>query len=258
MNILTCNIRCYGADDGDNGWEYRKDFCGEVITSRAPDVICFQEVWAEQFDDLTAMFPEFRSYAMVDEPAGRNPMNSIFYRAGSCRPISAGGYWLSQTPHVAGSSSWNSRCVRLANWVRLEETATGAEFRVVNTHLDHISQRAREHQAELIVEDTEAYPADYPQVLTGDMNCDFGNRAIDVFKKGGWVDTYAAVHGTDNPGSTFHGFHGPQCRSEVGKMDWIFMRGEMAANDAEVITDSRNGRFPSDHYFVGACIEVTP
>ena len=39
-------------------------------------------------------------------------------------------------------------------------------------------------------------------------------------------------------------------------MDWIFVRGEMKAIDAEVITDSMDGRFPSDHYFVGATISV--
>jgi hypothetical protein len=39
-------------------------------------------------------------------------------------------------------------------------------------------------------------------------------------------------------------------------MDWIFMRGKMKVIDAEIITDSINERFPSDHYFVSATLSV--
>ncbi len=146
--------------------------------------------------------------------------------------------------------------MRLANWVRLADRATGAEFRVVNTHLDHVSQLARENQARLIVEDAAAYPDGYPQLLTGDMNVDWANPAIALFRRGGWADTYAAVHGTENPGHTFHAFQGPAFVSDIGKMDWIFSRGAVTVAAAEVITDSQGGRFPSDHYFVAATVHI--
>jgi len=256
MNILTCNIRYFGAKDGENAWPYRKELCAEVIRSRSPHVICFQEMWAEQFDDLAGAFGEFESFAMADEPTNRRPMNAIFYRRDAFRRVSAGGYWLSETPHVPGSRSWASACVRLANWVRLEDRATGAEFRVVNTHLDHVSQLARENQARLIVEDAAAYPDSYPQLLTGDMNCDRTNPAIAVFRAGGWADTYAAIHGTEDPGHTFHAFQGPSHVSDIGKMDWVFRRGDVSVTAAEVIADAQDGRFPSDHYFVGATVTI--
>jgi endonuclease/exonuclease/phosphatase family metal-dependent hydrolase len=209
-------------------------------------------MWAEQFADMSSAFPDYESYAMVDEPIGRRPMNCIFYRSSAYMRISAGGYWLSESPHVAGSRSWDSACVRLANWIRLEDRATGVNFRVINTHLDHISQFARENQAQMIVEDANAYPKDYPQILTGDMNCDSRNAAIAAFKAGGWVDTHGAVHGTEDPGPTFHEFLGPQYDSDIGKMDWIFARGTVKVIDAAIIRDSAAGRFPSDHYFVSA------
>jgi endonuclease/exonuclease/phosphatase family metal-dependent hydrolase len=256
MRILTCNIRYFGARDGDNGWLQRKELCAAVIRSRQPDVICFQEMWAEQFADLAAALDDFETFGMVDEPAGRHPMNAIFHRAASFRRISAGGYWLSQTPHVPGSRAWDSACVRLANWLRLQDRGSGAEFRVVNTHLDHVSQLAREHQARLIVEDAAAYPETYPQLLTGDMNADWRNEAIAILRRGGWRDTYAAVHGTEYPGHTFHAFRGPDFVSDIGKMDWIFGRGAVTVSEAEVIVDARAGRFPSDHYFVGASVRI--
>ncbi|MFC1453499.1 endonuclease/exonuclease/phosphatase family protein [Verrucomicrobiota bacterium] len=256
MKILTCNIRYFGAADGNNGWKHRRQLCADVIRSRSPDIVCFQEMWAEQYRDLAAAFPGLQSYAMVGEPVGRHPTNCIFYRADGYERVSAGGYWLSDSPHVTGSKSWESACVRLANWVRLAERETGTEFRVINTHLDHVSQTARENQAKLIVEDTAAYPTEYPQILTGDMNCDCTNKAIAVFKACGWLDTYAQIHGTEDPGFTYHEFGGPGYSSECGKMDWIFAKGTVETVDAEIITDSLNGRFPSDHYFVGAELRI--
>lgn len=262
MNVLTCNTRCYRAQDGKNDWPLRKEMFVQVVRSREPDIICCQEVDVEQFVDLSAAFPEFEWYGMVDTVTGRHPQNSVFYRSDRFKLISAGGFWLSQTPHVAGSKSWDSDCIRLANWVRLVEVSTGIEFRVVNTHLDHIGQTARENQARLIVEDSSAYPDEYPQLLTGDMNCDHANAAIKTYKKGGWQDTYAAIHGTEDPGHTFHAFMGPEFTSSshrqksIGKMDWIFYRGKVQVTGAEVVKDSVNGRFPSDHYFVAAVVNL--
>ncbi len=257
MIVLTCNIRTSTADDGTNNWKYRNELCGKIIKAQKPDIICFQEMKPDQYNDLRPHFPDFDSYALADEPTGKNPANCIFFRSDSYNLISAAGYWLSETPHVPGSKSWDSNCIRLANWARLKCRDTGAEFRVVNTHLDHISQEARENQSRIIAEDSAAYPDDYPQLLTGDMNCDNTNKAIDTFKDAGWVDTYGKVHGEENPCFTFHGFEGENHDSKCGKMDWIFIRGGFAVSDAAIIKDSREGRFPSDHYFISAEVSLS-
>ncbi len=253
MKILSCNIRTSLARDGENAWERRKDFCARVIRAQSADVIGFQEMSAVQYADLEAALPAYAVYALVDEPCGDRPQNAIFYRRDAFRLVSAAGYWLSQTPHVAGSRSWDSACVRLANWVRLQDRSTGFEFRLVNTHLDHISQPAREGQAALLVEDARAYPPEYPQILTGDLNANAANRAIAMLQAGGWIDTGGARGGGD-PGLTFHAFQGPATASAEGKIDWIFTRGTLAVLGAEIIRDSENGRFPSDHYFVSAVV----
>jgi endonuclease/exonuclease/phosphatase family metal-dependent hydrolase len=256
MRIITCNIRYFGGPDGENHWTHRRQLCIDVIRDQRPDVICCQEVWREQMDDLEDGLPEFASYGMPDEPTGANPVNPVFYRKDSFTCLGQAGYWLSETPHVAGSSSWDSSCVRLANWVRLIDTKTGVAFRVINTHLDHVSQEAREQQARIISEDAAAYPDDYPQLLTGDMNCDGHNAAIRVFQQAGWADTHAAVHGPDDPGFTYHGFQGAEYQSALGKMDWILARGQAQVRAAEVIAEQRDGRFPSDHYFVSADVQL--
>lgn len=252
MKVLSCNIRYGGGDDGENSWPYRKALALDVIRGQAPDLIGFQEMWWPQRTYIEEGLPSFETYALADAPVDGQPMNAIFYRRDAFSLHSAGGYWLSRTPHVPGSRAWDSDCIRLANWVQLVDRETGTSFRFVNTHLDHVSQLAREGQARCIVEDTQAYPDAYPQILTGDMNCDAANPAIEAFRSGGWVDTYGVVHDTEDPGFTFHAFQGPTFESRVGKMDWILTRGRIVVRSAAVLRDVRDGRFPSDHYFVSA------
>ncbi len=250
IKILCANLRYAGANDGPNSWIYRKDMCMDVLRSRQPGLFCFQEMWQAQRLYVQGAFPEYDWYGMADEPLGKNTVNAILYRREVFQLLSAGGYWLSQTPHIPGSSSWRSDCVRLANWVRLLQVETQTEFRLINTHLDHISQLARENQARLVNEDAGAYPATYPQILAGDMNSDPGNPAIDLFLRSGWKDTYQAIHGIQDPGFTFHEFQGAQYDSKIGKIDWIFTRGNIEIVQAEIIRDHLDGRYPSDHYFL--------
>jgi endonuclease/exonuclease/phosphatase family metal-dependent hydrolase len=256
MKVLTCNVRCLTAKDGPNQWQYRKELCCGILRAQAPEIFCCQEMSAQHHADLAAAFPEYDSYGLADAATGRNPTNAIFFRREAFTRLSAGGYWLSEQPHVPGSKSWDSNCVRLANWVRLVERASGVEFRVVNTHLDHLGQTARENQARIVNEDALAYPADYPQILTGDMNVDATNAVIGLFQSAGWADTYGAIHGPADPGHTFHQFLGPGYKARDGKIDWIFTRGHIRATAAAVIRDCQGERFPSDHYFVSATVAL--
>lgn len=263
LKVLTCNIRTCDARDGDNGWEFRRQLCTDVIRRQNADIIGFQEMRWPQFCDLREALPEYDHRVMVDSTTTKNPPNTIFYRRGRFEVLSSGGYWLSQTPHVAGSRSWDSAHVRYANWLRAEDRESGMHFRLVNTHLDNKSQPAREGQARILCEDAAAYPDDFPQMLMGDFNCDVTNRAIEILESGGWQDSYAEVHGNTDPGFTFHQFKGvafnQQARIDqgtgVGKIDWIYYRGNLAATAAEVVRDCDGERYPSDHYFVSATLE---
>ncbi|MBN1916358.1 MAG: endonuclease/exonuclease/phosphatase family protein [Verrucomicrobia bacterium] len=256
MLVMTCNIRYSAAPDGENDWPHRKALCFDAIASRAPDVICFQEMMRDQLVELREAFPGYDWNGTMRAPGSRDVPNAVFTRREVFVVTSSGGYWLSETPHVPGSSSWASADVRLANWVTIEERASGRELRIVNTHLDHVSQPARENQARLLAEDARAFDDAYPQILTGDMNCDARNPAIGILRQAGWRDTYEAVHGPDDPGPTLHEFLGPAHASDLGRIDWIFTRGNVRVLDAEIIRDSHEGRYPSDHYFVSATLEL--
>ena len=257
IRILSCNIRYSRADDGENSWIHRKELCRDVIRSRDAHIICFQEMTPEQFGYLKTEFPRHDAYWILDEPEDGEPVNAIFYRKNAFLLESSGGYWLSEIPHVAGSRSWHSDCIRLADWVILTDKRRGQQFRLINTHLDHVSQKARENQAKLINEDAAAYDASFPQVLTGDMNADKDNPAIRIFKDRRWKDTLELIYGDSELGYTGHKFLGAGLPNAAqGRIDWVFVRGEIRVKSAEIVKDSIDGRYPSDHYFLSSEIDL--
>lgn len=270
-NVLSCNIRVAlpGDESKGNGWGDRKALCIQVIGDQKPDIICLQEVIRPQMADLVKSFPGFISFgfagpAMDAYQEGYHGIakNPIMFAKERYEIISGGNYWLSETPLIAGSLSWGSGRPRHVNWVRLKDRSTEREFRVLNTHLDHVSQHARKQQARMIAEETEQYPSVFPQLLAGDFNEDATNAVVDFIKEGGWIkdgggwtDTYSAVHGPKDPGFTGHGFQGHKKKvnaGDKGKIDFIFFRGNVKAQQAEVIRNNKDGYYPSDHYFVSA------
>ena len=48
--------------------------------------------------------------------------------------------------------AWGTARARHCNWVRLRDKSTGVEFRVMDIHLDHISEAARQAQMKMAVD----------------------------------------------------------------------------------------------------------
>ena len=261
--LLSCNVRVDVPTDSNSGdgWAHRREFCADIVKAQKADLIGLQEAQLQHFTFLKSRMPEYDTYALSHSATDFHPINAIFFLRERYELISSGGFWFSETPHVAGSKSWDSANPRLANWVHLRERHTGVEFRYWNTHLDHKGQQAREKAAKMIVEASSIFPKEVPQLLTGDMNASVKNTAIKNLKEGGWIDTYAQVNGPADPGFTAHAFKGEKYPpnhpdgTPRGKIDWIFMRGPVKAVTSKVLRDSKNGHYPSDHYFIVADVK---
>lgn len=255
MKILTCNIRDARADDGDNCWEQRKNLCADVLRQQQADILCFQEMRANQRRDLADALPEYSVYGLAEDPAHADTPNAIFFRHDRFRCLEQGGYWLSETPDIPASRSWGSAYIRLANWVCLQAIDEPYTLHLTNTHLEDNNPVAAAQQAHLIVQRTPANTGNTVQILAGDMNTETHGAALAVFRAAGWQDSYAAVHPADPAGRTFHAFQGEQCtEAPAGKIDWILTRGNVHVLAAEIIRDRMELRFPSDHYFVSATL----
>lgn len=263
--ILCCNIRVALPEDEQAGfgWNTRKQICIDVMKAHKPDIICMQEVLEVQNEDLKKAFPRFFSYGFegpemdaFKEGYHGIAKNPIFFSKSRYELIAAGHYWLSETPLVAGSLSWDTARARNASWVRLKDKRTGKEFRVVNLHLDHKSQPAREKQVKVVLDEAAQYQPDFHQILTGDFNAGANNPVYSLVKSAGWKDTYTEVHGNAEPGYTVHQFQGEnyEKKDKGKKIDFIFSKGNVRSVSSEILRDSKNGRYPSDHYFVAATL----
>ncbi len=263
MKILSCNIRVDVPADYEtgNGWNDRKGLCLEVIRARNAEIICPQECRNAHYGDLRRGLPEYDSFGVANPDPEFNPTNAIFFLRDRFELISAGGFWLSETPHVEGSASWDSARPRFANYVNLLDREAGRAFRVWNSHFDHIGAVARVEQGRVLTEAAQALPEDLPQIFTADCNADAGDPAIQSLLAAGWTDAYAAVHGPEDPGFTYHAFLGPGFASRPpekikGRIDFVFTRGPIDVLRSEVIRDGRDGRYPSDHYFLSAEVKI--
>ena len=267
--VMSCNIRVALPEDEatGNGWKARRDLCIDIIRAQKPDLICFQEVLREQMADLEKGLPTHGGYGFEGPEMdarmvgyGGIAKNPVFYSRERYELVTAGGFWLSETPHIAGSLSWESARARHVNWVRLRDRSTKKQFRLLSTHLDHVSQRAREEQIKLILADAATYAADFPQILGGDLNASAANAVVKLVLDAGWTNSHTASPEPRDMDNTTHGFlEDKAAKSEAaqkrGPIDFILTRGPIATRSWKIIRDSREGRYPSDHYFIAA--EVT-
>ncbi len=269
--VLSCNIRVALPEDDatGNGWRARRELCIDVIAAQQPDIICLQEVLREQIEDLQRAWPKFGSFGfdgpeMDARRVGYHGIakNPIMYSRERYELVTAGGFWLSETPHLPGSLSWGSARARHVNWIRLRDRATRREFRVVNTHLDHQSQPARVEQIKLILAEAALYAPDFPQLFAGDFNAPATNPVVQLVLEAGWTSTQTASPGPRDEGNTVHGFLGANYKPKTaagakrGPIDFIFTRGPISTLDWKIIRDSRDGRYPSDHYFIAARVTL--
>ncbi|MCC9138846.1 endonuclease/exonuclease/phosphatase family protein [Pontibacter silvestris] len=265
--VLCCNIRVALPEDEAKGfgWSQRKDVCVRIIHNHKPDILCLQEVLRVQNDDLKKAFPDYFSFGFegpemdaFKEGYHGIAKNPIFFSKKRYELLGAGGFWLSETPLVAGSKSWNTARARQANWVRLRDRKSSKDFRVVNLHLDHKSQPAKEGQIKMVLEEARQYPTDYPQILSGDLNSNAGDVVYANVRSAGWIDTYTSVHGEAEPGYTVHQFKGDRYekKDKGRKIDFIFSHGKVKPLKSEILRDHMNGVYPSDHYFLSADVEI--
>src|SRR5690606_952487 len=79
--------------------------------------------------------------------------------------------WLSETPQVAGSRSFDSAFPRLMTWVKLQPKNSSENLIVVNTHLDHIKEETRLCQINVLAEEISKIKDPYSKLIVlGDFN----------------------------------------------------------------------------------------
>ena len=255
--ICSFNMRTdCGADKGELTWTNRLPRILKIIEDHKLDIIGAQELKENQVDHLReALGP--KGYKIIGRgrlAEGKSEGVYIIYNAKRFDCIASDTFQLSETPDVWGSSSWNSAYPRTCAWVQLKDRESGKEFRLYNTHLDHVSELARKKGMELTVGKINSdVSAGMTAFLTGDFNNELSpGNAIDYVRKSmrDTADISATPH--QGPVNTFHGYNPPAC----ALIDYVFVKGKVKVLSHATLDDMPGGKMPSDHFPVAVTVEL--
>ncbi len=252
LTVMTYNLR-YASLNPPNAWSQRRPLVREVIQTEAPDVLGTQEGLYWQLKELAADLPDYEWIGLGREGGSRGEFMAVFYRKSRLEPMAFDHFWLSDTPEVIGSTTWGNKNRRMATWVRFRDRETRQEFFVINTHFDHEIQAAREKSAALMRQRVAALNTTLPVLLIGDFNAAAGtNRAYHLLTEDKFfADAWLLARERHGEGmGTFNGFKAMPVNGE--KIDWILARGTVTVDEAKIVTFTKDGQFPSDHFPVVA------
>ncbi|MHB0955154.1 MAG: endonuclease/exonuclease/phosphatase family protein [Pirellulaceae bacterium] len=250
--VMTFNIRYNNPHDGENAWPNRRELVARLIQTHA-DIAGLQEALKDQIDDLEARLPEF-AWSGVGREDGENrgEFCPIFYRRERFELVEKKTWWLSETPDVAGSKSWDAAITRIVTVVRLRDRKGGGELQVVNTHFDHLGSEAREASARLIRQSVALMDVHTPVVVMGDFNSAPNQEPYRTLTKwdpddraGVLIDSRSlSQRPPEGPNSTWNAF----LKVVPGRrIDFIFVRPPVEVVQHRTLSELIDGRFPSDH-----------
>lgn len=260
LNVMTFNIRYNNPGDSLDAWPYRKDKVASQILFHEAHIVGIQEALHGQMEDLQQRLPRYR-YAGVgrDDGKQKGEYSAIFYDTTRLKALQIQTFWLSETPTVAGSKSWDAAITRIVTWVKFRDRKTKKTFFAFNTHFDHIGQEARRESAKLLLQKIKEIAGAAPAVITGDFNAQPDDEPIRVI-----VNPSNPLRLTDSkemsatphygPGGTFNGFKNKERGDQP--IDYIFLKGNWKVLKHATISETWEGRFASDHFAVFARLRL--
>lgn len=260
LNVMSFNIRYNTPADSLNAWPYRKDKVASQILFHAAHIIGVQEALHDQVMDLQERLPQYK-FAGVgrDDGQQKGEYSAIFYDTTRLQALQTKTFWLSETPAVPGSKSWDADITRIVTWVKFRDRKTKKIFFAFNTHFDHIGKIARRESAKLLLQKIKEIAGNVSAVITGDFNAEPADEPIQVIK-----DKSNPLYFTDakeisrtphyGPAGTFNGFKSKERNNQP--IDYIFLKGKWKVLKHATLSQTWEGRFASDHFAVLAKISL--
>ena len=256
LSVMTFNMLYDNPEDGQNNWRFRRERVAGVIKAQEVDVLGTQELLSNQFNDLSGLLTGYQGVGVGRlDGAESGEYCAVFFRKDRFTLLDSGTFWLSETPEVVGSLGWDGACERIATWVVLRDR-DGRELFFIDTHLDHVGQVARDEGVSLLMKRIETLSGGRPVILTGDFNSEPGSSVVAHVQKDGVLHDAKAIAaqraGTDWSFSDF----GQIPEAERPLLDYIFVSGDIEAVRYEVLPDTFDGGYVSDHAPVMAVVKI--
>lgn len=256
LRVMTYNIRYAGGDSSEHAWAARRDALAAVIASSDPDILGLQEVEAVQADWLREKFPALEFFGVGRKDGMRaGEFAPVLFRRDRFQQLAGGHFWLSETPDVPGSRGWDAACERMATWVRLLDRRSGKPLIVLNTHLDHVGQEAREGGLNLIRRKLEVIAQGAGVIVTGDFNAPGDGPLPARLVEGSGLGLYDAFRQVfPKPDSDERTYNDWGCALLGERIDWILATPELVTVDTVITRRMPTGIIPSDHWPVSTAL----
>jgi endonuclease/exonuclease/phosphatase family metal-dependent hydrolase len=265
MKVMSFNIRYDGGGFSSltdpTGWLYtcgpRRDRVVNTILDEAPDIVGVQEALYNQVLDIQAKLPGYAFYGV-----GRNDGNTLgefsglWYRSDRFTRFDQGTFWLSDTPDVPGTVFPCSGSIRIASWMKVHDSVSGADYFVLDTHWDNSCQDSREKSAVLVRQKIKDLSGGLPVIALGDLNTGESSLAVSTLRGVGdptgfqLADSYREVFPVASPDeATFHGWDGGVAGSRI---DFLLHTADFTPTAAAIVHTGFTCGYPSDHFPVTA------
>ena len=251
FRVMSFNLR-YPAMDGHPVAE-RLPIAAELIRRAGPHLIGTQEGELDQLETLISLLPEEYIWLGEGHSGGNSgEFTAVILDSKRFDVEAVDISWLSEQPDTVASESWGVSHARTLTTVDVRDLDSERRLRVLNTHLDHKSERARLESGRIMAESIAE--AAHPCVVTGDFNVATGSPVYDFFcTELGLTDTAAEIPGEDI--GTFHRYTGPKAGEP--RIDWILTTPGLRTVSTRIDTFEIDGTYPSDHFPVEAVLEFS-
>lgn len=245
LKIISSNIRYENDLDGIQSWENRRPLLQKIFNDFAPDILGTQEGRFLQTKSLAnnlnlKLVESHRTWI-------ENRMYPCLYlNEKKINLHNSGDVWLSQTPHLEGSTSFKSAFPRLCTWMKITHIESNLDYIVLNTHLDHVLEETRIEQINVLIHEIKLInDKNLPLILLGDFN-DAPSSMIrkTIIEKLQLKDPWIELALPEE--TTHHAFLGDKGNGE--RIDWILIPENFKTEEIFLEKRSFNSIYPSDHY----------
>ncbi len=253
--LVTCNIRFDNPADGENAWIHRRSLLATTLLKYNPDIIATQEGRFGQLMSMLELLPEFELIDNHRSWIRERMYPSFFVRKGKFEYLKSDDLWLSETPEIAGSISFESTFPRLMTLLHVQPVNSEEKILFVNTHLDHVRQETRMGQIKVLSEEVRrCWKNNSFLVIMGDFNDSPASKVRKVLVSDfpGLQDAWKIFNSHEE--SSHHAFKGEV--QNGSRIDWILVDQKLKVLSSKMDKSEVNGKYPTDHFPVICTISI--
>lgn len=244
---MTCNIRFDNPADGANAWPHRRLLLRDIILKHSPDIIATQEGRFDQLKDLESLL---KDYQIVDTHRSwikERMYPSFFIRKDYFEVLKNEDLWLSETPDIAGSKSFESAFPRLMTWMKFQPKNSKINYLVINTHLDHVKPETRMEQVKVLIKEIKRFwDKNCPLIIMGDFNDSPESEVRQLLDEAfdGIQDAWKLHNSIEE--TSHHAFKGEM--QNGARIDWILVDKSLTVESCLMEKSKVRDHYPTDHF----------